>query len=392
MFFWNPITGPKILVPYDPLKMAVTVANDIFCSNDSIIVTGSWGLSIFKNDSIVFNLLDGNAEFHKILPYQNGYLLAFGGGQYLNNEFTGQLVYWEPSTGFEQFQNISNFISNDAIINSIALFNDEIYVGGNASSGSGGVMDEILHWNGTMWAPIGGGILDVSNLGGINDIVVYKDDVYFGGQFVQNNNSGENHIARWSGTEWLSVGGGIESENASIYELKVIDNFLYAVGSFTEIGGIQAKGIARWDGEKWCSCGAEINGVVKTITEFNDTLYIGGNFSVIDQDSIPKVAKFVGKEFDKTCGFSTSSDAGIVLSDFDIFPNPIKNKVIIHVGTRIQNEVNYVIYNLLGQVELFGKTKGNTDQIILNTNELVRGVYILEISAGTTKEVFQLIK
>ena len=66
------------------------------------------------------------------------------------------------------------------------------------------------------------------------------------------------YIARWDGTDWSDVGGGMDSH---VHAFAVFDDgsgagpVLYAGGHFTVAGGLAASNIARWDGTAWSPVG-----------------------------------------------------------------------------------------------------------------------------------------
>ncbi len=64
------------------------------------------------------------------------------------------------------------------------------------------------------------------------------------------------NIARWDGTGWSAVGGGVDGQ---VEGLQVFDDgsgpALYAAGSFATVGGVPAAFVARWDGQAWSAVG-----------------------------------------------------------------------------------------------------------------------------------------
>lgn len=64
------------------------------------------------------------------------------------------------------------------------------------------------------------------------------------------------NIARWDGTAWSAVGGGVDGQ---VEGLQVFDDgrgpALYAAGSFATAGGVPAAFVARWDGQAWSAVG-----------------------------------------------------------------------------------------------------------------------------------------
>lgn len=393
---WSPENGVEILSPNDPNEMAITVAQDVFFKGDSMVAVGGGGLAIRHQNQWVYNLLDGNIGFEEIIPYQNKYLVAYGYNKYLKGNKYGQLLNWDGDTTFSEFENISTFMSSSgSAVVAVIEYNDEIYVAGNASTLGGGIMNEIMRWTGSQWTDVGDGILDATGLGGVNEMVEYKGDLYIGGQFAQENHSKENHIARWNGQEWLSVGGGVENDVRSIYSMHVYNGYLYVGGAFDTIGGIPANGIARWDGKEWCSCNSSFHGaVVMSITHFRDTLYVAGNFNFIDGDTIYKIAKFIGSDFADTCGSSTVGIKTLESEKKQImgYPNPAEESINFLLDDIENQEVEIRIYNLTGQLihQQAGYIYAN--ELSLDVSAMSKGMYLGELIINHKKHVFSFIR
>ena len=74
--------------------------------------------------------------------------------------------------------------------------------------------------------------------------------LYVGGNFATAGNVTANSIARWNGSSWSALGGGV---NDYVKDLAVFDNgsALYAVGNFTSAGGSAVNYVAKWNGSSW---------------------------------------------------------------------------------------------------------------------------------------------
>ncbi|MBK7875455.1 MAG: hypothetical protein IPJ77_06850 [Planctomycetes bacterium] len=144
---------------------------------------------------------------------------------------------------------------------------------------AGGVpVSHVARWNGTSWSDVGGGV-DAA----VFALAVFDDDdagpnppaLHAGGAFTIAGGVGASHVAKWSGAAWSSVGIGT---SANVRALIAFDadgagpdrSTLVAGGDFTSAGGVSANRIARWDGALWSSLGAGTNGVVRALCIFDD--------------------------------------------------------------------------------------------------------------------------
>jgi hypothetical protein len=87
-----------------------------------------------------------------------------------------------------------------------------------------------------------------------------------------------NRIARWDGTEWRSLGGGIQGSTGIVLGMTVFDGLLYVVGAFSQVGNVAASNIAAWNGSEWFPVAGGTDGAISAIAVYNGHLVIGGSF------------------------------------------------------------------------------------------------------------------
>jgi len=122
----------------------------------------------------------------------------------------------------------------------------------------------------------------------VHDVVAVGSDVYIsgklsrvGGRFVSSG------VAKWNGSEWLPVGAG--RSDKTVYALETLGGNLYAGGDFSVMGishpddtfdaAQGMRGIAKWDGTSWSALGGGVNGTVYDIAAVGSDLYVTGNFT-----------------------------------------------------------------------------------------------------------------
>ena len=112
--------------------------------------------------------------------------------------------------------------------------------------------------------------------GEVYTMVVHDDGsgpaLFVGGEFEEAGGEEVNFIAKWDGTTWSSLDGGMEDW---VRALVVYDGDLIAAGDFDTAGGVAAEGIARWDGSDWLPLGAGTDGSVNALTVRNGGLIAG---------------------------------------------------------------------------------------------------------------------
>jgi hypothetical protein len=104
---------------------------------------------------------------------------------------------------------------------------------------------------------------------------------------------GKSYILKWTGTDWVSVGGKTEAFNGEIYSFAFdSQSNLYAGGAFTCVAGVNKAGntctsgitfnnIAKLDktSNTWGNLGLGFNnGVISIVIDNSDIIYAGGSF------------------------------------------------------------------------------------------------------------------
>ncbi len=142
----------------------------------------------------------------------------------------------------------------------------------------------VARWNGSEWSPMGSGVGGpVSSSDRVYSLAVLPNgDVVAAGLFTQAGGTPVGHIARWNGSSWLPLGGGVSgSASTFVTSLGLLpDGRLVAGGSFTSAGGVPASNIAVWDGANWSACGSGLNGAVDDIAITSEgEILAGGAFT-----------------------------------------------------------------------------------------------------------------
>jgi hypothetical protein len=181
-----------------------------------------------------------------------------------------------PSQGFTARWNGSSWTSTFGFDNEILCFAvydpddagplpPSLYAGGRFRFFNSIVYNGIARWTGSTWAPVAGGVTST-----VNDMAVYDPDgpgptlpsLYVGGILF---NAGSppiivNGLARWNGTAWSSVPGNL---SGFVGALRVYDAdgpgpalpTLLAAGSISvhPIGGPTISGLLSFNGATWSS-------------------------------------------------------------------------------------------------------------------------------------------
>jgi hypothetical protein len=80
------------------------------------------------------------------------------------------------------------------------------------------------------------------------------------------------------------------------------------------------------------------------------------------------------------------SNSSFADSDLVVYPNPASSYVQIALNNATQNIRSIVIYDLLGK-KVLETNSVTSNEIILNTSSLIKGVYLLEINANSNERL-----
>ena len=219
-----------------------------------------------------------------------------------------------------------------------------LFAGGKFSKAGGTDAGLVAQWDGNAWQPVGGSFTP-----GPNGSLFADDDglkalsvldlndgngplLYAGGSFVEAENvTSAIALARWNGTNWSGVGGGVGESHATANTLVAFNNELYVGGNFLtaglydsqngclpQNGCVNAKRIAKWNPitNTWSQVGTGFdNGEVLTLAVFQNELYAGGDFTLTNGQFVNHVVKWTGSQWAQVGnGLSTGSGAGRVTS------------------------------------------------------------------------------
>jgi len=143
----------------------------------------------------------------------------------------------------------------------------------------------------------------------VNDIAELGGDLVIGGQFRLDNETGDaGSLARWDGSAWRLIGGGLEGVGpGTVTDMEIAGDKIYVAGDIRFAGGMQVSHVAMWDvtAGRWSTLNDGIFGLsggfglleppAKALTvDQGGELYVGGNFSLIGGRNALGIARWDG--------------------------------------------------------------------------------------------------
>jgi hypothetical protein len=184
------------------------------------------------------------------------------------------------------------------------------------------------------WIPTFGGGLGVDNT--VLALTTFDDGggsaLYAGGTFVTAGGVTVNGIAKWNGSGWSSLAGGMSGGCATaVAALTVHDDgsgpALYAGGAFLNAGGVAARCVAKWDGSSWSplgsglsngDCTIAVNALASYDSGSGPELYAGGTFFASGGNQVYYIARWNGSSWSAAgfgLGVATMVNALTVFDD-----------------------------------------------------------------------------
>jgi hypothetical protein len=237
---------------------------------------------------------------------------------------------------------------------------------GRFTAAAGAPADGLAAWNGSAWAPFGGGMSGDATLlraapgagsyapilvwsgrallngraarplahyrsgqwtdlfsgpaGPVHALTAYDGAIVAVGRFARCGDHVVNNTAAWTGSAWEPLGSGFAptqaEPNPQVLALALHDDgsgpALYAGGAFQNAGGVHASNIARWDGAAWSPVGRVglLNGAVRALESHDPDgpgpaparLYAAGDFTFADTAAAPHLAWWDGAAWNSVAG------------------------------------------------------------------------------------------
>jgi hypothetical protein len=204
----------------------------------------------------------------------------------------------------------------------------DLYAGGGFTMAGGVAANRIAKWNGTAWSALGAGCNAWVESIAFADNGAGGYDVYAGGQFTTAGGLPATGIAKWDGSTWSAVGGGLTATGtgfpAIAEELFVASDgadglSLYVGGLFTAAGGQPINHIARWDGTTWHPLGTGLEWAAFGLDMRDGLLHVGGNFTTAGGVAVNGLATWDGSSWAAYAGNAPVQTNMVLLDGDDLY-------------------------------------------------------------------------
>ncbi|MBI5761984.1 MAG: immunoglobulin domain-containing protein [Planctomycetes bacterium] len=212
-----------------------------------------------------------------------------------------------PPEGFDSYDLLEGAFS-------LVVFEGKLVVGGWFATAGELDVANVAYWDGANWNAFASGLGEPQYLDFVWTFEVVNGELIAGGRFRIGS---EFHgVARWTGQSWQPLAG----LNGSVFDLAVWNNQLYAGGYIDSAGGFYCRNIARWNGIAWRPFGGGVDSAVRKLLPNGDALILSGDFSEAGGTFAYAIAAWNGSVFSPIGNGLTGFDSvhSIALKDEEL--------------------------------------------------------------------------
>lgn len=183
----------------------------------------------------------------------------------------------------------------DNSVAALARYGDRVVVAGTFGFSDPLRVPHVAVWTGSGWQTFGQGL----GHDPYSNVYVYAlhatpAGVYAGGYFDQAGSVRVGSVAQWRDDAWHDLAGGVQSPHVlgEVFAMLGVGDDVYVTGQFETAGGVAAANIARWDGSGWSPLGGGIQGTGYALAMLGGRLYVGGGFYLAGDVPVSNVASW----------------------------------------------------------------------------------------------------
>ncbi len=222
---------------------------------------------------------NGQVEILKLVPNGAGGHDLYAGGAFTTagGVTVNRIAKWNGTTWSALGTGCNSFVESLAYADNGAGGLD-IYAGGQFTTAGGVAAASIAKWDGSTWSAVGGGLTLTGTTAKCEELRVVRSGaggllMYVGGSFTAAGGQSIQNLAAWDGTSWAALGSGVD---APVFGLDMKDGVLYVAGAFATAGGVATNGCATWDGANWAAIPGNVTTRANMLLVDGSDLYIAG--------------------------------------------------------------------------------------------------------------------
>ena len=298
----------------------------------------------------------------------------------------------------------------------MAIYNGALYAGGQ---------DGVAKWDGTTWTSVGA-------TNGVTGLVVMGTHLYASGSFTHigtmNMANGAKGFAKYDGTTWTALPGfydtipqlpNINAANAA--SMILFNNELYVIGALEWSGTVKTRGIARWDGTAWHDVNGGITGngqlsqdcmavddnhlyvtgPIQKVNTADDSVFLsamwdgtswhpmfGGNAAYTSFYAAENFGGYIYSAYTglaKWTGATAVANVGNAPAKVQVYPNPSTGVVNVSLSANVPAEIQ--VLNTMGQSVYEEIIKAPGTMHTINLSAAATGMYYVSVKQGDNTQI-----
>ena len=282
---------------------------------------------------------------------------------------------------WENIGSIDYPAGDEPIVLDVCEYLGNIVVGGELNPI--GLGNDLIQFDGTNWVNVGDGLLD--GVGAVTCLAVYQDELYVGGGLYAGAGSPAHGLVRWNGSEWRDVGGsmrdiyGTTQYNASASSMLVHYGKLLVGGAFGYAGTLHANQFAIWDGQTWCATGDSIGGTVESMALYHDTLFIACTNTLNGQPA-NYIGRWVGGAFEQNCEQVGMEEPATTLNGgFTIGPDEGGQRALFGLP---DGRYTVALFDATGRIVATATVTSTGGHARMDARTAASGLYLVRVTNG----------
>ncbi|MBL7985337.1 MAG: T9SS type A sorting domain-containing protein, partial [Flavobacteriales bacterium] len=321
-----------------------------------------------------------------VRAYPDG-LYAAGWYTYADTVLANGLARWDGTRWHRVFDlpDITPLQGTNAI-NDMAIYEGTVYIGGQFRGE--GDLQCLAKYDGTAWVPVGQGLR--GTYASVLRMEVYDSLLYIAGAFADEGPYGHplnpaSGVVAWNGEDWVPLGTGTDGSSIPwVIDMAWKNDTLYVCGDFDRIGDVPSGRLGYWDGHRWCSLLPAdppwyVSGGTLALAFYNDTLHMGGYFTLIGTDTVNRVAQWIGGDHVEACGLPVTVEEPGAREPLRFRPYPVPTIGPLFVEPMPSPGSSGVVFDQQGRAVLELPAVHHT----IDVSALAAGAYVLRLRTAS---------
>ncbi|MGE0635422.1 MAG: T9SS type A sorting domain-containing protein [Bacteroidia bacterium] len=282
----------------------------------------------------------------------------------------------------------SGLSGNSSSCYAMTVWNDKLVLGGRFTAAGGVACDKVAFWDGSTFTSANTGANVVSS-GRLNCLYSYEGKLYTGGDYTSVGGNILPGLTEYDGSDWSDNSSSFLGFNR--FALEQFNGYLWVGGHIMDLGEDEQH-IYIYDAslDGYYTVSGEHRGFdspVNCMTQFNNELYIGGDFTELEgmNGNPNKTFNYITKVHTVCIDpIPVGIDNAEKNRVFKLYPNPVSNMLTIEnvkEGLRV--------FNVIGEEVLAMKINSGDNKVQLNVSGFASGIYFIQSGNQTEKFVKQ---